>query len=71
MFLKPTESMLSPLIKQWGSIMRTKTIAFVTIALLIASAAVAAAHPYSVHETRLGADWHCSRIMVVTTCQRS
>ena len=69
---KPTGRMLNPLIKQWGSIMRIKAIAFVTIALLTASAAVAAAHPYSVRETRLGADWHCSRIMVVvTTCQRS
>jgi hypothetical protein len=72
MFLKPTESMLSPLIKQWGSIMRIKAIAFATIAVLTASAAVAAAHPYNVCEIRLGADWHCSRTMVVvTTCHRS
>jgi hypothetical protein len=47
--------------------MRIKAIAFVTIALLTASAAVAAAQPYSVCETRLGADWHCSRTMVVVT----
>jgi hypothetical protein len=51
--------------------MRIKAIAFVTIALVIASAAVAAAQPHNVRDTRLGADWHCRTIVVVTTCHRS
>jgi hypothetical protein len=59
------------LVKQWGSIMRIKIIAVLTFGLLIAGAAIAAAQPQSITEARLGADWHCSRTMVVTTCHRS
>jgi ABC-type uncharacterized transport system substrate-binding protein len=51
--------------------MRIKTIAVVTIGLLIAGAAFAVAHPHSVADARLGAAWHCSRTMVITTCQQS
>ena len=51
--------------------MRIKTIAFLTFAVLIAGAAIAVAHPYSVADTRLGADWHCTRTVVITSCQHS
>lgn len=47
-----------------------KSIAIVTFGLLIAGAAIAAFHPHSVAEARLGADWRCNRTVVITICQQ-
>jgi hypothetical protein len=42
---------------------------FLTVGMLLAGGAVAIARPYTVSEARLGPSWHCSRTLVITTCQ--